>query len=106
MDGQPGLVEYVLVVVIELFVLLRRDLGLAARPQCRGGVEGLFLVALLEQDRQGDVVGIGLDDVAQAMRLEELVLALPQVENDRRAARFLLRRLDRELPLAVPAPAP
>ena len=64
MQGQPRLVEAVADVMIELGVLLGRDLGARTGPQGRGAVDRLLLVALGENDRQRDVIGIALDDLA------------------------------------------
>src|SRR3546814_3359466 len=51
------------------------DLGFRPRPKGTGGIERLGPVAVLQQHRQGDMIGIGLDDMAQPFGFEEFVLA-------------------------------
>ena len=69
------------------------------------------LLPSAEHDRQGDVVGIGLDDLAQPVRLEIFLVALAHVQGDAGAALHVGGRLDRELPLPSeaqrqPSPSP
>ena len=59
-----------------LFALLRPRLSSAsAAPRLAG-----------EHDRKADVVGVGLDDLAEPVRLEELVLVRLQMQDHRGAA--------------------
>ena len=46
-----------------------------------------LLAAVLEHDRQADMVGIGAHDLPQPGRVEVFVLTLAQMNDDRRAAR-------------------
>ena len=85
-QGQPRIVEAVADVVVELLVLLGGDFRSRTGPQRRGGVDRLFLAAVLQDDRQSDMVRIGLDDPAQPRRVEILVLALAQMHDDLGAA--------------------
>mmetsp|Transcript_59388 Transcript_59388/g.140260 ORF Transcript_59388/g.140260 Transcript_59388/m.140260 type:complete len:682 (-) Transcript_59388:1318-3363(-) len=84
--------------LVELLVLLSRDVALAARPQGRGLVDRLPLVGddllggfgvpglLAHQDGQGDVVAVLADDRLHPPGLQELLLALAQVQDDVGAA--------------------
>ena len=102
---QPGLVEGVGDVVVELLVLLVGDLRLGPAPQRRGSIEVLRLAG--QADRHRDVVGIGLHDAAQALRLQVLALVRFQLEGDPGAARRRIVALaDREVAFPVRLPAP
>ena len=59
-----------------------------------------------ELDRQGDVIGVGLDDGAQALRIEELVLPFLQMQRDGGPALGALGVCHGELPGAIRAPTP
>ena len=63
---EPGVVEGVGHVVVELAVLLVRDVRLGPGPERRGLVQGIaFALGLArEQNGYGDVVGIGRDHAA------------------------------------------
>src|SRR5205823_2832898 len=54
---------------------------------------------------QADVVGVLLDNGAQPVTVQQVVLALTQVEHDRRAPLRALDRRERVLPLAGGLPA-
>ena len=116
---QPRVVEGMADVVVELRVLLVGDVLLRPGPQRRGRVQRLLggfrfafrLAALLgpavdEHDRKADVVGVGLDDLAQPGGFEELVLAVLQVKDDGGAPAGPLGVLDAEGALAVGGPPP
>ncbi|MNF69944.1 hypothetical protein D3C84_518410 [compost metagenome] len=115
----PGqrVVEVMGDVLVELLVFLVLDLGTRAGPQGASAVDGfplgfsfgggrlVFTVLLFRQlDRQGDMVGVFLDDVAQAPAVGELFLALFQVQDDARAALGLVDGGDLELALALRRP--
>ncbi|MNO62877.1 hypothetical protein D3C76_535590 [compost metagenome] len=102
-------------VLVELLVLLVLDLGARTGPQRAGAVDGLplglgrlvrlFTVMFFRQlDGQRDVVGILLDDVAQAPAVGEFFLALLQVQDDAGAALGLVDGGDLELTLALRRP--
>ena len=93
MQRQPGLVKGVAYLPVELRVLLGLDLVPRPGPE-RGGLVDRLTVHL---DRDRDVVGIGLDYRSQPCRLQELVLAFPQMEQDFGAVRLPFRLRDREL---------
>src|SRR4051794_6065731 len=92
--------------MIELLVLLGGDFRPRTGPQGRGGVDRFFLTALIEDDRQSDMVRIGLDDPPEPCRVEILILALAQMNDNLGAACSFGDRLDRELAPAVRHPAP
>ncbi len=106
-------------VLVELVVLLGRDVGLPPRPQRGGLVDRLVLVGdpvfllvrvphlAAHQDRQRDVVGILADDRRQAAACQQVVLVRPQVQRDLGAAFGTLDALDRvvTLPGRLPADA-
>src|SRR5690606_18905453 len=103
-------------VLVELLVLLVLDLGTRASPQGTGTVDALpldlgRLVRLLtmmllgQLDRQGDMVGVFLDDVAQAPAIGELLLLGLEVQHDAGAALGLLDVLDGEVALGRRFPA-
>ena len=110
-------VEVVRDVLVELVVLLLRDLGLRPRPERRrlvdllGGLDvaRVRLLAgdllLLHQDRNGDVVGVLLHDRPQRGAGEQLVLAVAQVQDDLGAARFPGDGFEGVLALAAALPA-
>src|SRR5690606_20697900 len=98
-----------------LLVLLVLDLAARTRPQRAGTVDGfplrlsrlvlLLAVVLFRQlDGQGNVIGILLDDIAQAPAVGELFLATFQVQDDARATLGLFdgRNLEIPFPLARP----
>ena len=115
---RPGerILEVVRDMLVELVVLLVGDLRLRPRPQRRGLVHRLALglghvgrslripALLVHAHRQGDVVGVLADHVAQAHRVEEIVLALAQVQRDLGAAYRPVDRLQRVF--AVPGRFP
>src|SRR3569833_966554 len=94
---------------VKLGVLLRRDVGLVARPQRAGLVDGLefvlddgflfFLVPFLflHQDRQRNVVRVFADGRFQLQGQQEFVFAFAQVQRYVGAARGLVDGLDREI---------
>src|SRR3569832_739953 len=87
---------------VKLGVLLRRDVGLVARPQRAGLVDGLefvlddgflfFLVPIhfLHQDRQRNVVRVFEDGRFQLPGRQEYVFAFALVQRDGGAARVLV----------------
>src|SRR3569832_1945731 len=102
---------------VKLGVLLRRDVGLVARPQRAGLVDGLefvFVVGFffllvpflfLHQDRQRNVVRVFADGRFQLPGRQEFVFAFAQVQRDVGAARGLVDGLDREIAGAGGLPA-
>src|SRR5690606_16584978 len=104
-------------VFVELLVLLIGDLGLAARPERTGLIDGFLLVAhdlfalltvplfLLHEDGQRDVVGIAAQDLAQPPARQELVFAFTQGQDDVGAAAFFLDVAHGELAVAGGLPA-
>src|SRR5215472_17934710 len=52
------------------------------------------------------MIGIGIDDPAQARRFEILVITLAEVHNDRSPPCYLGHGFDRELALAIRSPTP
>jgi len=56
---------------------------------------------LVEHDRQGDVIGIFLDDRADAIGLGIFPIRLVEAEGDRRAVLLARRFVDGEFALAV-----
>ena len=116
MQPQPGLVEGVCYVVIELLVVVVADLVARPGPQGGGPVQGLVpgRLAVLafrwgagQDHRNRDVVGMGLDGLPQPLGFEELVLPLGQVQDHPRAAGHAAGFRDGELapPVRQPAPA-
>ena len=102
-------------VLVELLVLLVLDLGTRTGPQGAGTVDGfplrlgglvlLLAVELLRQfDGQGNMVGVFLDDVAQAPAICELFFAFLQVQDDAGAALRFAQGGDLELALALGSP--
>ena len=103
--------------LVELVVLRVGDLRLGARPERRGAVHLLgrpgvtrvgglsFHLPLRHPDRDGDVVGVLADDRPEVIAVEQLVLAVAQVQRHLRAARRLRDRLQRVGPLAAALPA-
>ena len=102
-------------VPVEVGVVLVADLVLGPRPQRRGLVDGLVLVRLglvglvcllrRHQDRQADVVGVLPDDRAQPEPAEQVVLSVPEVQDDRGASGWLLDGLQCVLAPPVGCPA-
>ena len=93
-QARPGVVEGVRDVVVELLVLLVGDLGLGPGPERARLVDLLgrlgFAIRFglaLEQDRHRDVVGVAAHDLAQAVRVEELLGVVAQMQGHRGAAR-------------------
>ena len=75
--------------LVKRLVLVLGNVRLGARPQRRRCVHGFpligglaVIVGLAHAYRQGDVIGIALDDMPQAHGFEELVLILAQMEHD------------------------
>ena len=103
--------EVVRDVLVELLVLRLRDVGLGPGPQRRRLIDSLDVVCgagnrelagrrfLRHQDRDRDVVGVLPEDGPQPRAVEELVLALPQVERHLGPALLADRRLDGVVPL-------
>ncbi len=81
---QQRVLEVVRDLFVELPVLLVGHLRAAARPQGRGAIDRLLALPVLlgHADRQRDMVGVLAHDGAQAQRVEKLVLALAQVQDD------------------------
>ena len=107
--------EVVTDVLVELGVFLVLDLAARPGPQGAGAVDGLplgfrrlvllFPVMLLRQfDGQRHVVGVFLDDVAQAPAVGELFFAALQVQHDAGATLGLLHGGDFEVALALRRP--
>ena len=92
--------------MVKFLVLLRRDFRARPRPEGRGDVDRLFLVAVGEHDRQRDVVGVALDDLPDALRIEVFLVTLADMQHDAQAARHVRGRLYRKAALAVRGPAP
>jgi hypothetical protein len=115
----PGQRRFLVVadVLVELGVLLVRDLFLAARPQRVGRVHrfplGLLHVFallgvplfLLHQDRQADVVGVLGDQRLELPVAQVLVRIVAQVQGDGGTARSALDGLHLELARAAAGPA-
>jgi hypothetical protein len=111
MQRVPRFIEGMTHVMIKLGVLLRRDLALGTHPQGRRAVQrfrrGIFFAFDGIQDhRQRDVVGIGFDDLAQTLGLQELLRVLLHMQGDARTAWRIRRLRNRESALAVTAPDP
>src|SRR6516164_2021752 len=106
MQSQPWIIEAVPNVMIKFFVLLFGDFRFRSGPQGRCGVDGLFFTTVLKHDGQSDMVGVGIDDLAQSRRFEIFVLTLAQMDDDRGPACRLRQRFDRELAFAVGNPTP
>src|SRR5690606_39800238 len=88
-------------VLVELLVLLVLHLGARTSPQGAGAVDGfplrlgrlvfLLTVELFRQlDRQRDMVGVLLDDVAQTPAISKFFFAGLEVQDDTGAASGLL----------------
>ena len=92
--------------VVEFLVVLVGNLALRPRPQGRGLVQGLFLLAVKEDDGEGDVVGIGADDGLDPLLLQELLGVLLEMQGDDRAAGGLLARLHGVFAEPVGGPQP
>ena len=109
-------------IFVELVVLLFGDIGLGPRPQCARLVDRLQLCRcrgflgvldslsglglrrlrrLGHQNRNGDVVGVFAQDGFELPIVEQLVLALAQVQHDFGAARGFLGWLQRVLAAAL-----
>ena len=103
----PGIARHVGDVVVELAILHLVDVALRPAPERRALVHHLLLAALvLEPDGQADVIGVRLDDGADAERLQELARVLAQVELDAGAASGVGLGRDGEGAGPVRAPAP
>ena len=106
-DGVPGIARHVGDVVVELAVLGLVDVGLRPAPEGRALVDHLLLAAIVFQpDREADVVGVGLDDGADAERFQELAVVFAQVKLDPCSAGGVGLRRDRERSGSVGPPAP
>ncbi len=104
-------------VLVEFLVLLRADIALGTRPQRARLVDGLFLAGnalrllfgapffLLHDDRQGDMVGVLLDNALDAPTVEQIVLTLAQMQDNLGAARRLLHRFQCVVALTGRLPA-
>ncbi len=103
-------------VLVELLVLLVLHLGARTGPERAGAVDGFpfqrrRLLAfgcrsLLfgQLDRQGDMVGVFLDDVAQAVAVSEFLFTVFQVQNNTGATISLVDGGDFELAFALGRP--
>ncbi|MNO68406.1 hypothetical protein D3C76_592350 [compost metagenome] len=102
-------------VLVELLVFLVLDLGTRTGPQGAGAVDGFPLNGRLlftfgsghffrQLDRQSDVVGVLLDDVAQTPAIGELVFTGLQVQDDASAALGLVDGCDFEIAFAFGRP--
>ena len=124
-DVERGL-EVVRDVLVELLVLLLRDLLPGPAPEGGGPVHrlllgsarllpGVFAVPvgavvprlafLRHPDREGDVVRVLAHDPAEPKAVEKVVLALAEVQGHLRAARRHLHRLDGEFAAPVRLPS-
>ena len=81
-DRHPGFIEGVGDMMIKFLVLLLVDFLRLPGPDRRGFVQGL----VAEFDRKADVIGIGLDDVADAGFFKEFLGVLLDVERHSRTA--------------------
>ena len=100
MQREPGLVEGMAYLPVELGILPGLNLVPGPGPE-RGSLIDRLAVHL---DRNRDMVGIGLDHRLQPGRLQELVLAFPQMQPDFGAARLPLRLRDGELAAPIRFP--
>ena len=91
--------------VVEFLVLRLGDVLPGPCPQRRGGVERGRIFAA-EDDRQGDVIGVGLDDALEPRLLQELVLAPPELEGNGRTAARAAALGDSEAAQPVRHPGP
>ncbi len=102
-------------VLVELLVFLVLDLGTRTGPQGAGTVDGFPLfgwllfafggsLLLRQLNRQGDVVGVLLDHIAQAPAIGELFLFLLQVQDDAGTALWLVDGGDFKFALAFRRP--
>ncbi len=103
-------------VLVELLILLVLHLGARAGPECAGAVDGFPFLrrcffafcgrSLLfgQLDRQGDVIGVLLDDVAQTVAVSELFFTVFQVQHDTRTALGLVDVGDFKLAFAFGGP--
>ncbi len=103
--------------LIELLVLLIRDVILRTRPQRAGLIDGLVFVLrdhfalfsvpflFVHQDGQGDMVRVLLDDRLQTVRRQQFVFLGAQMQRDSRAALGAVNRFHGEITLARAFPA-
>ncbi|KWV87446.1 hypothetical protein PFLmoz3_03295 [Pseudomonas fluorescens] len=102
-------------VLVELLVFLVLDLGTRTGPQGAGAVDGFPLhrrgffafgngLFLGQLDRQRDVVGVLLDDVAQTPAIGEFVFTGFQVQHDARTTVSLVDSGDFKFALALGSP--
>ncbi|MNX72451.1 hypothetical protein D3C86_1038060 [compost metagenome] len=107
--------EIVSDVLVELLVFLVLDLGTRTGPQGTGAVDGFPLNGRLlfafggchffrQLDRQGDVIGVLFDDVAQTPAIGKLVFSGFQVQDDASAALGFLNRCNFEIAFALGRP--
>ena len=115
-DPGEGVLEVVGDVLVEAVVVVVVELALVAGPHRGSGVDGLLVLAFVRfrvvslsfsghQDRYGDMVGVLAHDASQAVTVQELVLAVAQVQHHLRAPGLDFNGLDGELALAARFPA-
>ncbi len=100
-----GIFPVVTEVLVESLVVLVLQLGLGAGPESAGLVQRLFLAVVDQHDGQAEVVGILLHQVAQAFRLQELLVFRAQVQDHLGAAVGFVVRLNLVGAFAVRIPA-
>ena len=106
--------------LVQLLVILIRQLAFGTAPEGAGGIYllgGASLVGLLgfgvpltlvigQEDGEGDVVGVLLDDLAQTPAVGILLAFVVEVNDDSGASHGAFGGLDAEAGLAVAAPPP
>ena len=107
-NRHPRLVEGMADMAVEFRVLVSGDVGPRSGPERGRLVDGFLGAVLDEDDRQRDMVRIGLHDAAQSGGLEERILAVADMQGHRGAAPRALGLADGELaePFGSPAPRP
>ena len=104
-------VEVVRERLVEGLVLLVLDLALRPRPQRGGMVDRLELAGRLavlldrQPDRERDMVGIALDQLAQAPAVEEFAFVVLEVQGHGRAAARLVDGFERVVAASARFPA-
>src|SRR5699024_9877802 len=94
-------------VVVELLVVLVADLAFRAHPEGTLGVQPLRIALAHEPYRYRQMIGVGLDDLAQSVGFQILLGILLEVQGDARSPRRSLIALgEREAATAVGLPAP